>query len=199
MSGLLSIQSVAGAGPSYTLTVASSAGVVTGNHVVGPLLSGPTHGGIYRVTGVPTGTTIDIEDDLVPGGGAYGAPTSGPSAFWAPIGVGISTGKANNTPFWGDIAERDTLLLEAGSDRNIKSGVIIPGSFSGNPRVATVTFGTAFPDTNYAVDVEAVTINGRRYTLNVENKVAGSFDVGLGSSNIADLVEVGWQAIDTGE
>jgi len=113
VSGLLTIQSVSGAGPSYSLTVVSSTGVLTADHVVAPLVSNNTKGGIYRVTGVPDGTTIDIEDDLVPGGGAYGAPDAGPGAFWTPAPTtGISTDKANATPFWGSITERDLLLLE---------------------------------------------------------------------------------------
>jgi hypothetical protein len=114
-SKLLTIQSVAGAGPGYTLTVVDSTGVVTADHVVAPLLSDSTHGGIYRVTGVPTGTSINIQDDLVPGGGTYGAPTSGSGASWTPVASGLSDSKANNTPFWGDIVERDHLLLDAGA------------------------------------------------------------------------------------
>jgi hypothetical protein len=150
-SKLLSIQSVAGAGPSYTLTVIDSTGVVTADHVVAPLLSDNTHGGIYRVTGVPTGTSINIQDDLVPGGGTYGAPTSGPGASWTPSASGFSDSKANNTPFWGDIIERDHLLLDAaairppgfdaicGAGDTVGSGVYVSGSLVGGvPTVSTV-------------------------------------------------------------
>lgn len=112
-SGLLTVQSVGGTGPSYVLTVASSTGVATGDHVVAQLLSDSSRGGIYRVTSVPDSTTINVEDDLVPGGGTYGAPTSGSGAYWTPTSdLGISTAKELFTPFWADITERDTLLLE---------------------------------------------------------------------------------------
>lgn len=95
------------------------------------------------------------------------------------------------TPTW--------LQLTPGPIRTIKVGKLIPGNFTGNPKTATVTFTSPFPDTNYVPDAEAVTINGRRYKLDISAKVAGSFVIGLGSGNIADLVEVGWTAIDIGE
>lgn len=95
------------------------------------------------------------------------------------------------TPTW--------LQLTPGAQRNHKAGVLIPGDFSGSPRTATVTFATAYPNLNYSVNAEAVTINGRRYVLNVASKAVGSFVVGLGSSAIGDLVEVLWQTIDQGE
>jgi len=112
-SGLLTILSVGGTGPSYSLTVDSSSGVSTGDHIVAALESDPSHGGIYRVTDVPDGSTIDIEDDLKFGGGTYGDPDAGEAAYWTPtLTLGISTDKELNTPYWGDILERDFLIIE---------------------------------------------------------------------------------------
>lgn len=83
--------------------------------------------------------------------------------------------------------------------RNIKSGVLIPGAFSGDPKKATVTFTTAYPDTNYTIGIDAVTQNGITYPIRPENKATTGFDVVLGSNNIAHLIEVGWQTVATGE
>ncbi len=95
------------------------------------------------------------------------------------------------TPTW--------LQLTPGVVRNHKSGKLIPGDFGGSPLTATATFATAYPDLNYSINPQAVTINGRRYVLNVASKAVGSFVVGLGSSAIGDLVEVLWQTVDLGE
>jgi hypothetical protein len=83
--------------------------------------------------------------------------------------------------------------------KNIKAGILIPGNFSGTPRKATVTFTTPYPDTNYSISIDAVTMNEITYPVTVESKAAGSFVVSLGSSNIAHLVEVGWSTTATGE
>lgn len=80
-----------------------------------------------------------------------------------------------------------------------KSGKLIPGAFSGSPKVATVTFSSAFSDNNYSVTVDAETATSVGYSPKVKNKTSAGFDVDLGSGNIANLVEVGWQAIKTGE
>jgi hypothetical protein len=85
------------------------------------------------------------------------------------------------------------------SGKNIKSGILIPGAFSGNPKVAAVTFSTPYPDTNYTIGIDAVTQNGITYPIRPENKAVGGFDVSLGSNNIAHLIEVGWQTVATGE
>lgn len=114
--------------------------------------------------------------------------------------IGKQSLQLDDNTVWLLIATTPTWLqLTPGVVPKIKVGVLIPGNFAGSPRTATVTFGTAFPDTNYVITTDPVTINGRRYTLNIATKLAGSFVVGLGSSNIADLVEVGWQAIVNGE
>jgi hypothetical protein len=199
MSGLLAIQSVSGGGPNYSLTVMSSVGVIAGDHVVAPLLSNATRGGIYRVLSVPDGLTIDVTDDLVPGGGAYGAPTFGKSAYWTPIAGGLSTNKYNGTPFWGDITERDFLLVATGLDTSTKSGKLIPGDFSGTPKKATVTFITPFPDENYSSVVTVMTDGTVGFFVDTESKTVSGFVVNLHTNHIANLVEVDWLATTLGE
>ena len=93
----------------------------------------------------------------------------------------------------GAVAEWDTFLEK-------KSGRILVGSFSGNPRKATVTFAGAFGDANYAVTVTAVsTVSGQTYDANVENQLAGSFVINLGANQTTNLVQVNWVAVKDGE
>ncbi len=80
-----------------------------------------------------------------------------------------------------------------------KAGRVVAASFTGNPKKATVTFSTAFADANYAVVVTAVTSNGKTFAPNVENQIAGSFDINLGTNNKTDLVQVNWVAKKDGE
>jgi hypothetical protein len=192
MSGLLAIQAVTGSSPSYALQVQSSAGVLAGNHVVVPKNSDSTHGGIYRVSSVPDGVTINVEDDIKPLGGTYGAPTYGRGAYWTPAATGISTGKFNGTPFWGDVTERDLLVVNSGVVSK-KAGKLIASSFGGTPKKATVTLATAYPNTDYSVSVSFETINNRTYGYAIESKAVNSFVVNLSTNNISDLVEALWE------
>ena len=80
-----------------------------------------------------------------------------------------------------------------------KSDVLIPGDFSGNPKKAAVTFATPFGGTNYSITLAVEAINSKSFVATVENKTAAGFEVNLGVNNIANVVEVGWHAIENGE
>lgn len=80
------------------------------------------------------------------------------------------------------------------SDRLIKTGRVAAATFTGTPRKATVTLGTAFPNTNYNVTVTGS--DGRSWII--ESKLAGSFVINS-QANTALTGEVGWQAIQDGE
>ena len=86
-----------------------------------------------------------------------------------------------------------------GGVTGVKSGILIPGAFSGNPKQATVTFGTPYPDTNYVVLVSYEAINDKSFALRVENKTASGFTVDLEVNNLANLVEVSWHTTTVGE
>lgn len=80
-----------------------------------------------------------------------------------------------------------------------KSGVVIPGAFSGTPdKKATVTFTTAFPNTAYSITLSSTSI-GRSYLPTVESKTASGFVINLNTNVLSGLAEVGWQAEETGE
>jgi len=78
-----------------------------------------------------------------------------------------------------------------------KAGHVLAAAFTG--KLATVTFGTAFGDADYAVTATAVTTSGNSYNISVSSQVAGSFDLDKGSTSIVGLTQVNWMAIKDGE
>lgn len=75
-----------------------------------------------------------------------------------------------------------------------KSGLIPYTSFSGNPKISTVTFATPFTDNNYAVTVTGE--DARTWTI--QSKVSGSFVIN--SNSIVDLTgNTYWIAVAVGE
>jgi len=80
-----------------------------------------------------------------------------------------------------------------------KAGRVLAASFSGSPKVATVTLSAAFADANYAVTLTARTDGTRSYAPNVTTQAAGSFTIDLGSNGTTGLVHVAWIAVKDGE
>lgn len=87
-----------------------------------------------------------------------------------------------------------------------KAGLVLNAGF--NPQVsghgyqvATVTFSTSFPDTNYAVafGMQSDTVDGRRYKPDVIAKTTAGFTVSLGSKLKTDLTALSWVATRVGE
>lgn len=75
-----------------------------------------------------------------------------------------------------------------------KSNAIANTSFTGNPKKATVTFTTAFPNTSYAVTITGE--DARSWTI--ESKLAGSFVINANSNtNLAGTTY--WIATAYGE
>jgi len=76
-----------------------------------------------------------------------------------------------------------------------KSGTISGSTFAGNPKIATVTFATAFANTNYAI---TITSNTNR-TWTWESKAAGSFVINANSNTAFATGNVDWTATEYGE
>jgi hypothetical protein len=91
----------------------------------------------------------------------------------------------------------DNALAQQALD--MKAGRVLAASFAGNPKKATVTFSTAFPDANYAATITSVTQNNKQFAPAVESQVAGAFVINMGSNNITDLIQVNWIAMVDGE
>lgn len=75
-----------------------------------------------------------------------------------------------------------------------KAGVVLPGSFSGNPKKTTVTFASAFADANYSVSI--IGIDSRSWSI--ESVSAGSFIINA-RANGALTGKVYWTATKHGE
>jgi len=82
---------------------------------------------------------------------------------------------------------------------DVKADSLIPGAFSGNPKKATVTFATPFEDTDYTITFSPITDGTKTFSPAAETKTANGFVINLNSNNVANLIEVGWQAIKAGE
>jgi len=75
----------------------------------------------------------------------------------------------------------DTLVASvSGADETVKNGTIAAGSFSGNPKKATVTFGSAFPDATYSI---SITAEARR-VWSFENKTASGFTINANANRV---------------
>lgn len=75
-----------------------------------------------------------------------------------------------------------------------KNNAVAGGTFAGNPKKATVTFSTPFPNVSYSIVVTGE--DARSWTI--ESKVSGSFVINS-NSNTALANSVYWQAISYGE
>ena len=69
-----------------------------------------------------------------------------------------------------------------------------PGSFAGNPKTFTVVFGTAMPNTNYAISI----VGGNNRSWEYNSKTTAGFIINA-NANAALSEEVSWTAISNGE
>lgn len=92
--------------------------------------------------------------------------------------------------------------LQVDGDINVgaasKAGVILPGSFTGKPMTATVTFNMPF-ESAYAVVLTPLTSDAKKVlTANILSKSNSSFTVVI-DGKFDDLVEVDWIAREVSE
>lgn len=80
-----------------------------------------------------------------------------------------------------------------------KVGRKLEADFSGSPMTATVSFATAYPDTNYSITLGVEGSSNKHWAPGYNSKTTGGFTIELGSNSKANLVEVSWQAIADGE
>lgn len=89
-------------------------------------------------------------------------------------------------------------LSGSSSAASAKAGVLPAASFAGNPKKATVTFGTPYPDTTYAITLAPVTDGSRTFSPDAETKTVAGFVVNLNVNNLAGFIEVGWHTMASG-
>lgn len=133
----------------------------------------------------------------LPHGGTYLTPAAGNAAY-APLSHVGSNGAQHSgatTSVAGFMSAADKTKLDGISGtRIIKSGVISAASFLGAPRKATLTFSTAFPNTNYSI----IVLGGNARSWSFETKLVGSVVINA-NANAALSQDVLWIAIDHGE
>lgn len=140
--------------------------------------------GTYEFDRVDGGTLV------APSGSAFpSTPTAGEWYWRSDTNVLYRRNDANSA--WNPVSATPAVA-------SIKAGVLIPGSFSGTPKKATVTFAAAFPSTAYAIVFSPITDGTKTFSLSAESKTTGGFVVNLNSNNVANLVEVGWQCTVSG-
>jgi len=183
-----------------------------------PMTGGLNMNGHNITTGVGTVDGVDVSDHSArhdPGGAdalTTAAPTQG-------IGGGNTEGTANsfarsnhdhtiretNGPTDltvgaitdGQFVKRSGTSLIGANRPGIKSGRVAAGTFAGNPKTATVTFGSAFASANYSVQL---TVEGTvSFAPRVTTPTTGGFVINMGANNINGLVNTHWIAIPDGE
>lgn len=97
------------------------------------------------------------------------------------------------------LQDKDGVVALTSDILKTKSGLTLNVSFSGNPKIATVNFATAFSDVNYSPIITCETINGTSFTPVIESILAGSFIINMDANNINDLTSVRWTATKHGE
>ena len=126
---------------------------------------------------------------VAPSGAAFpSSPTAG-EWFWRTDEAKLYRRNSDNSGW--DVAT-------AAVGQAIKAGVVPAASFAGNPKKATVTFGTAYANTSYAVTLAPVTDGTKTFTPNIESKTAAGFVVNLNSNNLANFLEMGWHTMTLG-
>ncbi len=95
--------------------------------------------------------------------------------------------------------DADVDLADVNAMLSVKAGVELVGVFAGNPKKATVTFSTAFADTNYSPQLVCETISDASFVPCVESVLAGSFVINMTTNNISNLTSVRWTVTKHGE
>ena len=200
----LTINTITASGSS-TFTGGLSANTLSG----GTILSGSTN--LYSIF-----ATIPDQNDVTrvqPGtntytGGTDNNPTinvsaltintlivSGSSQLASTTATSISGGTiSGGTLFSGSTNLYNIFQAQTGVLKQ-KNGSVTGSTFSGNPKKATVTFGTAFPDNNYAV-----TITGEiDRTWTIESKTSAGFTINANANAGFSSSNVFWMAGQIGE
>lgn len=139
-------------------------------------------------------TAHEAASDPHPG---YLTPAEGSAAYTplSHVGTGGTQHANATTSVAGFMSASDKTKLDAiGGARIIKSGTVAAGSFTGAPRTATVTFGTAFPNTNYSIAITGA--NSRSWSF--QTKATTGFVINS-NANAALSGEVLWTCISHGE
>ncbi len=104
-----------------------------------------------------------------------------------------TTGVAPDVDMLGAHLNGIDLALASVGAEDEKAGTVLNASFAGNPKQATVTFNTPYPNANYSVRATVLnTGGGKEYLVNIHTKTASGFTMQIAANNITQLVAVDW-------
>lgn len=100
---------------------------------------------------------------------------------------------------WNGTSWAPAAQTGGGPGAECKAGSVLAVSFTGSPKTAAVTFGTAYSDANYAVSLTAVVSGATAYLPTVSNKLATGFTIQLNTGATVNLTAVDWHTMPHGE
>jgi len=167
------------------ITTAGTLAVTLATETANTVFAGPTTG----AAAIPTFRSLVLADLPQLTNGQLYIGSTGASVVAATLTAGTGISITNGA---GSISVAAT--AQTGTGLQTKSGTVSAGSFAGNPKTATVTFGTAFANTSYSLTLTG--LDDR--SLSWQSKAAGSFVINT-NSNVALTGNVDWQCIVIGE
>jgi hypothetical protein len=104
-----------------------------------------------------------------------------------------TTGVAPDVDMLGAHLNGIDLALASVGAEDEKAGTVLNASFAGNPKSATVTFTTPYPNANYSVRATVInTGGGKEYLTNIHTKTANGFTIVIAANNISQVTAVDW-------
>jgi hypothetical protein len=193
--------------PGTNITTGGTANLPTVNLVASPSINNLTISGLTSSSGGATFTNLSgtnifsgsvnlqtyfttIQQQLLTEANLSGATFTGQVNTPSLSATTLSGGTifSGNTNLYQIFAQTGSTLIH-------KSGTISGSTFAGNPKKATVTFATAFANTNYAITISSDT--NRTFTW--ESKAAGSFVINSNANTAFNAGNVNWTATEYGE
>jgi hypothetical protein len=122
-------------------------------------------------------------------------PTQGAGVSAPLSSIAILNNGGSSSGMWVKTGAADTAWspVTMSIANTVKGGVVTSGSFSGNPKKATVTFSSAFADATYTIGITGADAR----TWSYESKTASGFTINS-NANAALTGEVSWQATASG-
>ena len=138
-----------------------------------------------------SGVITTIQPDDVANSGTQNSYARGDHRHAIVADVAVSVGSTNAEGTTTSFSRADHVH---NITNKVKAGIVASGSFSGNPKKATVSF-TAFSSVNYAIEIKGVDV--RTWSYDLATKATTGFVINS-NANAALSGEVSWTATENG-